>query len=105
MDRESGLQTAVAAPGVDTQVRSRARTQLYGSIAAAVFLLTTLALAGALYLRRAPVDTRVYRSTFVPPANADVGLPPNDILALSPDGRRLAFVAPDANGRSGVVGA
>ena len=64
-----------------------------------MFLLTTLALAGALYLRRAPVDTRVYRSTFVPPANADVGLRPNDLLALSPDGRRLAFVAPDANGR------
>ena len=96
---ESGLQTAVAAPGVDAQVRSRARTQRYGWIAAAVFLLTTLALAGALYLRRAPVDTRVYRSTFVPPANADVGLLPNDLLALSPDGRRLAFVAPDANGR------
>ena len=96
---ESGLQTAVAAPGVDAQVRSRARTQTYGWIAAAVFLLTTLALAGALYLRRAPVDTRVYRSTFVPPANADVGLRANDTLALSPDGRRMAFVAPDANGR------
>ena len=75
---ESGLQTAVAAPGVDAQVRSRARTQRYGWIAAAVFLLTTLALAGALYLRRAPVDTRVYRSTFVPPGNADPSLPPND---------------------------
>ena len=88
---ESGLQTAVAAPGVDAQVRSRARTQRYGWIAAAVFLLTTLALAGALYLRRAPVDTRVYRSTFVPPGNA--GHPLFSILALSPDGRRLAFVA------------
>ena len=96
---ESGLQTTVAAPGVDAQVRSRARTQRYGWIAAAVCLLTTLALAGALYLRRAPVDTRVYRSTFVPPANADIGLRPTDLLALSPDGRHLAFVAPDANGR------
>jgi serine/threonine protein kinase/Tol biopolymer transport system component len=97
---ESGLQTAVAAPGVDAQVRSRAKTRLYGWIAAAVFLLTTLALTGALYLRRAPVDTRVYRSTFVPPADSlDVGLPPHDLLALSPDGRHLAFVAPDANGR------
>ena len=96
---ESGLQTAVAAPGVDAQVRSRARTQRYGWIAAAVCLLTTLALARALYLRPAPVDTRVYRSTFVPPANADIGLRPTDLLALSPDGRHLAFVAPDANGR------
>jgi len=97
---ESGLQTAVAAPGVDTQVRSRARTRLYGWIAAAMLLVTTLGLAAALYLRRAPVDTRVYRSTFVPPTNdADTGLPSTDVLALSPDGRRLAFVAPDANGR------
>ena len=97
---ESGLQTAVAAPGVDAQVRSRARTQRYGWIAAAVFLLTTLALAGALYLRRAPVETRVYRSTFVPPANINKdGHPPPNLLALSPDGRRLAFIAPDANGR------
>ncbi len=53
---ESGLQTAVAAPGVDTQARSRARTRLFGWIAAAVFLATTLGLAAALYLRRAPVD-------------------------------------------------
>jgi eukaryotic-like serine/threonine-protein kinase len=97
---ESGLQTAVAAPGVDAQVRLRARTRLFGWIAAAVFLLTTFALAGALYLRRAPVDTRVYRSTFVPPTNfADTALPSTNLLALSPDGRHLAFVAPDANGR------
>src|SRR4030095_5253890 len=66
---ESGLQTAVAAPGVDARGRSRARARPFRWIAAAVFLLTTLALAGALYLRRAPVDTRVYRSTFVPPTN------------------------------------
>ena len=97
---ESGPQTAVAAPSVDAQVRSRARTRLFGWIAAAVFLATTLGLTGALYLRRAPVDTRVYRSTFVPPtSDADTGLPSTDFLALSPDGRHLAFVAPDANGR------
>ena len=63
--------------------------------------MTTLALAGALYLRPAPVDTRVYRSTFLRPANAnaDIGFRPNDRLSVSPDGRRMAFVAPDANGR------
>ena len=65
-----------------------------------MFVVTTLALAGALYLHRAPDDTRVYRSTFVPPTNfADTALPSTNLLALSPDGRHLAFVAPDANGR------
>ena len=53
----------------------------------------------ALYLRRAPVDERVYRSTFVPPGNENPSLFLYDKLALSPDGRRLAFVANDANGR------
>ena len=97
---ESELHTAVAAPGVDAQARSRSRTQWYGWIAAAVFLATTLGVAGAMYLRRAPVDTRVYRSAFLPPANTDyAAIFRNSLLALSPDGRRLAFVAPDANGR------
>jgi serine/threonine protein kinase/Tol biopolymer transport system component len=96
---ESGLQTAVTAHGVDAQVRSRARTQRYEWIAAAVFLVTTLALAGAMYVLRAPVDTRVYRSTFVPPGNENPSLPLYMKLSLSPDGRRLAFVANDANGR------
>jgi Tol biopolymer transport system component len=96
---ESGPQIAVAARGVDTQVRSRAKSQPYGWIAAAVFLVTTLALAGALYSGRAPVDTRVYRSTFVPPGDENPSIPLFMKLALSPDGRRLAFVANDANGR------
>ena len=93
------MQTAVAAPGVDTQARSRARTRLFAWIAAAVLLATTLALAGALYFRRAPVDDGVYRSTFVPPGNENPSIPLYNKLALSPDGRRLAFVANDANGR------
>ena len=97
---ESELHTAVAAPGVDAQARSRSRTQWYGWMAAAVFLATTLGVAGAMYLRRAPVDTRVYRSAFLPPANTDyAAIFRNSLLALSPDGRRLAFVAPDTNGR------
>jgi len=95
---ESAPHDAVAAPGIETLARSRARTRLFAWIAAALFLVTTLGLAGALYVRRAPVDTRVYRSTFVPPDNVDV-LPRFGMMALSPDGRRLAFVARDANFR------
>ena len=96
---ESELQTVVAAPGVVTQARSRARTQWYRWIAAVMLLVTTLGLAAALYLRSAPVDTHVYRSTFVPPGKENPSLPVYNKLALSPDGRRLAFVANDANGR------
>jgi Tol biopolymer transport system component len=96
---ESGPQTVVAALGVDAQARSRATTQRYVWIAAAVFLLTTLGLTAALYSRRAPADTRVYRSTFVPPGSENPSLPNFYRLALSPDGRRLAFVANDTNGR------
>src|SRR5262245_29399209 len=44
---ESGPEIAVAVRGGDTQVRSRTRSQPYGWIAAIVFLVTTLALAGA----------------------------------------------------------
>ena len=74
---ESGLQTAVAASGVDAQVRSRARTQRYGWIAAAVFLLTTLALAGrcisaARRSTRASIAARLCRRpTWTTPPSSD----------------------------------
>jgi Tol biopolymer transport system component len=95
---ESGPQIAGAARGVDARVRLHTRARQYGWIAAAVFFGTTLALAGALYSWRAPVEARVYRSTFVPPGNENPSLLLFQKLALSPDGRRLAFVANDANG-------
>jgi hypothetical protein len=42
-------------------------------------------------------DPRVFMSTFVPPT--PMAGPPAVRLALSPDGTRLAYVAPDASGR------
>jgi eukaryotic-like serine/threonine-protein kinase len=63
----------------------------------AVLLLTTLALVGRMYFARASVETNVFRSSILPPAA--LGGPAPDRLAISPDGRRLAMIAPDAGGR------
>jgi Tol biopolymer transport system component len=65
-------------------------------------LVAVLAIALALvavsaFFRQPALDTQVYRSAFVPPA----GLSTQSLgqLAVSPDGRFLVFVAPDANPR------
>jgi Tol biopolymer transport system component len=47
---------------------------------------------------RPPPDTRVYKSVIVPPAPL-TGAPVRR-MQISPDGRRLAFVAPDASGQT-----
>ena len=48
--------------------------------------------------RGAPAEPQVIRSTIIPPAN--LSNLPGARLAISPDGRRLAFTAPDATGHS-----
>jgi serine/threonine protein kinase len=79
-------------------VRPRAR---FGDVLARSLVLgaviATLALAGII-LRRVPQDTRIYRSTILATTTPD----PNaaGVLSLSPDGRRLAFIALDANGQN-----
>jgi Tol biopolymer transport system component len=60
-------------------------------IATGALLVTTMALSAALYLRQPAIDTHVYRSTYLPPATPTAA--PGARLALSPDGRKLAFVA------------
>jgi eukaryotic-like serine/threonine-protein kinase len=58
------------------------------------------AIAIGVYARsmRPDPDTRDYRSVIIPPASLTVA--PARRLQISPDGRRLAFVAPDASGRT-----
>ncbi|OFV89581.1 MAG: hypothetical protein A3G76_14805 [Acidobacteria bacterium RIFCSPLOWO2_12_FULL_65_11] len=94
---ESGSQPN--APAVASQGRAGLKTGPHKWapwVAAAVFFVTTLTLGGRMYLGRSPVDPNVYRSTILPPAELS-GIPPLR-LAISPDGRSLVFVAPDANG-------
>jgi Tol biopolymer transport system component len=69
-------------------------------LAAGLLLLSTVALAwpAALYLRRPASAPPVYRM-FVP-ARPDLQVDfAASVLAVSPDGRRLAFAAPDESGR------
>ena len=84
-----------APPGSTTM-----RRWLPWSIAAAC-LVTLVWLAGLRVLGRRAADTAVYRSSILLPGR--LGTPRSRLgasVALSPDGRRLAFVASDTTGRS-----
>jgi Tol biopolymer transport system component len=66
-------------------------------------LLAVVALARAGYFSQPPPDAGTYRSTYALPEGLRFPPPPLPSpygrFALSPDGRRLAFVATDVNGR------
>jgi len=68
--------------------------ELTAWIVAVLGLLTTVVLAIA-YLRRAPVEVRTVRSFILPPdkSSFDFSVRRGSTIAVSPDGRRLAFVA------------
>jgi serine/threonine protein kinase/Tol biopolymer transport system component len=83
-------------PRAPTLVASASSSRV-GWIAAAIFFLTTLAAVAAWYLGRSSADTHVYRSAILTPTSL-IG-PVFGRVALSPDGRRLAYTAPDAAGR------
>ncbi len=73
------------------------RTSIAWIVAGALFiaLVAALALGVGGYLNRAPTDTHVYRTLILPPAGTafSAGGASGSRFALSPDGRRLAFVA------------
>jgi serine/threonine protein kinase len=66
--------------------------------ATALLLVATLALAIA-YFQRAPVEVRAVRSSILPPEKSSFDTN-TDFLSISPDGRRLTFVATTAEGKS-----
>jgi serine/threonine protein kinase len=71
---------------------SHRRLATLGWALASVMTVVALGLAGTMYRWPATPDTRVYRSSIVPHANLSGD--PASRLAISPDGRRLAFLAP-----------
>jgi Tol biopolymer transport system component len=62
--------------------------------AVALISLMAVAIAATGYFRSNTADTRVFRSSIVPPAGGNIPavVVPSARFALSPDGRRLAFV-------------
>jgi Tol biopolymer transport system component len=77
--------------------RSRSRERLAWTLAAA-FGLAALA-AGFLSVRERPDPARVFRSSILPPGDARFAFDGSP-MALSPDGRRVAFTAGPPGGRS-----
>jgi Tol biopolymer transport system component len=78
-------------------VRGRNRERLAWMTATAILLLALpVALPFAIaYLRQTPVDTRAVRLSIPAPSLTAAG----GALAISPDGRRLAFMATDSSGK------
>src|SRR6267378_1190530 len=96
---ESGSEAGVPAP-ILTDRKSRKR--LVWSVVA-ILLVAALALGAYSYLRRAPVNIEPVRFFVSPPGDlAGFGTTTSGTtapVAVSPDGRRLAFVAMGAEGR------
>ena len=68
-------------------------------IAAGIFLTSTIVL-GAIHFASPSPETHVYRSTILPPEKNVFTTAFGGHIALSPDGRALAFVARDSLGRT-----
>jgi len=100
-DARIELDDARAGRAISAPVARRAgRERVAWTASALVTVAALLAVGSVLYLRRAPADTRAYRSSISPSPGASrpAGLLPSSRFALSPDGRRLAFVGTDAGG-------
>ena len=91
-DANSGSEAA--APPLALGARGSHRWLTIAALAAAGVAILA---AGALTLRTPPADTRVFRSSISLPATL-AGTPASR-MAISPDGTRLVFGAPDATGR------
>jgi Tol biopolymer transport system component len=94
---EAGSQAGVAAPVV---ARRKIRERLaWGLAAVALLAAVGVGVVARQYARRAREMSRVVRSSVLPPENATfLGVFPG--MAVSPDGRRLAFVARGADGKA-----
>ncbi|HEY6065316.1 MAG TPA: protein kinase [Thermoanaerobaculia bacterium] len=93
---EGGSQAG--APAV-VKARRKSRERLAWGIAAGAILAAAFATWG--YVRRAPVEAPVLRSSILPPEKTafEVGHDDCGSLTISPDGRKITFVAKNAEGR------
>ena len=104
-DARIELDDALAGRAIGAPVARRAGRERVAWIASAlVTVAAALAVGTVLFPQRAPADTRAYRSSILPSPGASrpAGLLPSSRFALSPDGRRLAFVGTDAGGVTGL---
>ena len=102
-DARIEIDTVRAAPSAEPVVAIPAHASRRERVAWAVAASAVMAalVVGAMgYVRSIPTDTRVYRSSLLPPAGMSLGPFPFSRFSLSPDGRTLAFVAGPAGGVS-----
>ncbi|MDQ5858350.1 MAG: protein kinase [Acidobacteriota bacterium] len=94
---EGGSQAG--APAVVT-ARRKSRERLAWAVATVAVLAAALAAFG--YLRRAPAEARPMRSSLLPPEKTSFDFAAANIgsLSISPDGRRVTFVAKGEDGKS-----
>jgi Tol biopolymer transport system component len=102
-DARIEIQEALTAPARAEPVAARRKSrERLGWSVAAVLLVVALALGAFPYLRRSPEDASPVRFFVYPPdgwrlaGTETIGVP----LAVSPDGRRLAFVGTNTSGKS-----
>ena len=78
--------------------RTRRRAEIFAWAVASVTTIAAVTFGTMMYLARAPIDTRLYRTSILTPSNLTGD--PAGRLAISPDGRRLAFLARGASDRT-----
>jgi Tol biopolymer transport system component len=98
---EASTHTGSADPVVAGVAAPRKRERMAWMVIVALACLAAGALVALLSVPRAPVDTTIYRTVILPPEGVNWSRAvPAVRFALSPDGRRLAFVATGADGRT-----
>jgi serine/threonine protein kinase/Tol biopolymer transport system component len=99
LSAHSGATEAVV--GAAAMPRKRARLAWVLMAILAVASLAAAVSTALMYFLRSPADTHVYRTEILPPTGVNWSSAiPALRFALSPDGRRLAFVATGADGRT-----
>jgi len=97
----ANLASAVQATALTPMVGRRTTAEKLGWIVAAIFLAATIAALAFVYLGHSASEVHAVRSFILPPEKSGFNFIDTNAgsLSLSPDGRRLTFVAPTAEGK------